>query len=178
MGSTIAPFLLRMAMPSIMLLIYRAHDFGGILLFCNALGIFTNHVLDVRAQRREAIAGIFPILFLRLCRLLFFLALNINEGPLLARGILKAAVRTRSFHVSMGLTHPGRRLSAHIASVLYLIMGVTTASGAPGWEAARILTVAKYLCQIRFVLKIIRKENKKYREGEEVIFAQVYLRCH
>jgi hypothetical protein len=148
-----------MALPSIMLLIYRAHDFGGILLFCNALGIFTNHVLDVRAQRREAIAGIFPIFFLRLCILLFFLALVIHKRPLLARGILKAVIRTRSFHVSLGLTHRGRRLSAHIPSVVYLIMRVSTASGAPGWEATRILTVAKYLCQIRFVLKTIRKEN-------------------
>lgn len=33
-----------------MLLIYLSRDFGGILLFCNALGILTNNVLDIRAQ--------------------------------------------------------------------------------------------------------------------------------
>jgi len=33
-----------------MLLIYLSRDFGGILLFCNALGILTNNVLDIRAE--------------------------------------------------------------------------------------------------------------------------------
>ena len=129
--STTAAFLLWSAMSSIMLLIYLSRDFGGILLFCNALGILTNNVLDIRAQWRKAVARIFTFFFPRLSRLLFFLALVILEGSLLTRRILKAAIRTRGFHVSLSLTHRGRRLSTHIPSIVHLVLGVTTASGTP-----------------------------------------------
>ena len=130
--STTAPFLLWSALPCIMLLIYLSRDFSGILLFCNALGILTNNILDVCAQWRKAVARILTAFFPMLCRLLFFLALVIQKGPLFARRILKAAVRTWGFHVSLSLTHRGRRLSTHIPSIVHLVLGVTTASGTPG----------------------------------------------
>ena len=138
--SNSSPFLLWNA-----LLIYFSRDFGGILLFCNALGILTNNVLDIRAKWRKAVARIFTFFFPRLSRLLFFLALVILEGSLLTRRILKAAIRTRGFHVSLSLAHSGRRLSTHIPSIVHLVLGVTTASGTPRGQATRILTVAKYL---------------------------------
>lgn len=130
--STTAPFLLWNALSSIMLPIYLSRDFGVILLFCNALGILANNVLDIRAQWRKAVARIFTVIFPRLSRLLFFLTLVIQEGSLLTRRILKAAVRTRSFHISICLTHRGRRLSTHIPSIVHLVLGVSTASGTPG----------------------------------------------
>ena len=68
-----------------MLLIYLSRDFAGILLFCNALGILAYHILDICAQRSEAVGRIFPVIFPRLRRLLLFLALIIFEGPLLTR---------------------------------------------------------------------------------------------
>jgi hypothetical protein len=67
-----------------------------------------------------------------LCRLLFFLALVIQEGPLFTGRILKAAVRTWGFHVSLSLTHRGRGLCAHIPSEVHQVLGVSTAPGTPG----------------------------------------------
>jgi hypothetical protein len=143
--TTPAPFLLRSGLSAIRLLIYLFRDLGGIFLFCNTLCILTDHVLDIRTQRREAVTRIFPVIFPMLCRLLLFLALVIQERSLLTRGFLKAAVRTRGFHVSLGLTHRGRRLSTHIPSCVHLVLGVSPASGTSGWRSPRSLTAAEYL---------------------------------